>query len=122
MLQTLLASLPERTARTLRSDSKTAAVLLLLRQQQIALGDMISGAWLNVKIWKVAACGCECWIQLNKLCWRVATLLECLLSFDADFLQLSVCQGACLKCFTADIEDRVMHKLEVRPSHLTLDV
>lgn len=39
----------ERRGHTSRSDSKTAAALLLLRQRQIALGDLISGTWAGVK-------------------------------------------------------------------------
>ena len=34
----------------LRPESQTAAALLLLRQHQIALGDMITGAWMAEKL------------------------------------------------------------------------
>ena len=43
----------------LRADSQTAAALLLLRQQQIALGDMITGVWTAESLVQVDLLHCR---------------------------------------------------------------
>ena len=106
--------------RNLRPDSQTAAALLLLRQQQIALGDMITGVWTAENLVQAHLLHCRTFrfmcIKLHKYSVQQWYALLCFAStytpFDRPSLvkleltdKVNILWGTCLKCFTADVEE-----------------